>query len=308
MNSCIRKTFYPGLLAFFAGLLALYGAGSWAEATSKGIQKVRMVKPRLLFGEEFFIAGKPDLSGVGFPPGAHTLLMLNRPAGANVVLVAPPKDEKGKISRTSIEIPDPVNIAFDTASQGAKGFGLSRLFLLDAKLGKLIAIKAGVRDVMDSTKIRRFDVRGFGIANPQGMTMDPDNGRLFILDGSGPHLVSIDPKPGREFEGANVSRIKLPSDLGTLRGLAFNPSDRHLYVVSPQQQKLYELTLDGKQVSSINLSGQPLGVPQGMVFAPSLDSTDMPSIFHLYVVTDADPYGELNEWALPGPLSQEAEF
>ncbi|MGR9013911.1 MAG: hypothetical protein ACU83U_09735 [Gammaproteobacteria bacterium] len=271
----------------------------WTKNPSAGIKKIRTVKTRLLFGTEFFIAGKPNLSGIGFPPGAQTLLMLNKPTGANLVLVAPPLHKKDKVSRISIEIPDPINIAFDTMSQGAKGFSLSRLFLLDAKLGQLIAIKAAGRDVMDSTKIRRVNLKKLAISDPQGMTIDPSNGRLYILDGVDPRLLILDPKSGREFENATITRIDLPDNLGTLRGLAFNPSDRHLYMTSPQRQKLYEFTLDGKPVSIIDISDQAFGQPQAMIFAPSLDSTDIASTYHLYVVTDANPSGELNEWALP---------
>lgn len=298
-----RTMFCSGLLAFFAGTLALSATGIcstvWAESAPASLKKIRTVKTRLLFSEDFFKAAKPDLSGAGFPPGAHTLLKLNPQAGASMVLLAPSKNGTGRISQTPVAIADPINTAFDNVSQGAKGFGLYRLFLLDAKPGKLIAIKAGVKDVMDADKLRRFDLREAGIINPQGMTLDPGSGRLYILDSVGPRLVILTPKPGRDFEGSTVSRINLPSALGALRGIAFNPSNRHLYVASPQQKKLYELKLDGEQVATLDLSGEPFGLPQGMIFAPSLDDTDAATVFHLYVATEGAPYAELSEWALP---------
>jgi hypothetical protein len=271
-----------------------------AAPTVPELKLVRTLDTNDVFSEAFFSAGRPDLSGLGFPPGAHTLLLLNQPSGqVSLVLTAPPTGPTGAMTRTRLAISDPINMAFDSVSRGAKGYGQARLFVLDSELGELITIQAGPRDIMEPSRIRRVDAHGFGIVNPQGMTVEPDNGRLYILDGARLRLVILDPKPGRKLAGTNVFRINLSRNLGALRGLAFNPSNRHLYVLSPQQQKLHELTLNGERIVNLDLSGQPFGIAQGLVFAPSLDSTDIPSNFHLYLVTNRATNGETTEGALP---------
>lgn len=289
------------LSAFLIGGFG-YSLAVFAAPTVPELKIVRTLEINDVFEEAFFKAGKPDLSGVGFPPGAHTLLLFNRPTGhAGLALTSPPKNGKGKTARTLLEISDPINIAFDSVSRGAKGYGSARLFILDAKLGELITIPAGPRDTMEPAKLKRFDAHGFGIANPQGLTVDPATGRLFVLEegASSPHLIIIQPKPGHQFAQADTSQITLPSGMGNLRGIAFNPADGHLYLLSSEQQKLYKVNAEGKPVAYINISPPPIGMAQGLVFAPSLDLTDQPSIFHLYLATQREPAGETTEWALP---------
>ncbi|MGZ8161097.1 MAG: hypothetical protein ACXWT4_20170 [Methylobacter sp.] len=300
------STLFSWGLVLSMGAILINGSGYSpavrAAPTAPELKIVRTLETNDVFGEAFFRAGKPDLSGVGFPPGAHTLLLLNRPAGhAGLALTSPPKNGNGEMARTLLEIYDPINIAFDSVSRGAKGYGSARLFILDAKPGELITIPAGPRDTMEPAKIKRFDARGFGIVNPQGMTVDPATGRLFVLEqGAGsPHLVIIQPKPGHQFAQAETSQIALPSEMGNLRGIAFNPADGHLYLLSTEQQKLYKVNPEGKPVAYLGISGPQIGAAQGFVFAPSLDLTDQPSIFHLYLVTERRPAGETTEWALP---------
>lgn len=296
MNSQITKTFIPLLLALCAGVLPAFNI---AMAAPPSLKFIRTIDTDDLFGEDFFIAGNPDLSGVGFPPKANTLVLLDQPAGrASVILAAPPKNITDTVLRTPLVIPDSINTAFDSVSQRAKGQGQFRLFLFDADLGELIAVKAGSRNVMDSKNIRRFDAQKFGIGNPQGMTIDPTTGKLFVLDSAGPRIAAIQPKLRRNFTGAVVTPISLGGLTGKLRGIAFNPADSHLYILSTEQQALYKLSLDGELADTISLSGLKIDVPQGMVFAPSLDPTDHPSIFHLYLLSAKGLSGETTEWAL----------
>lgn len=306
MNSRISMPIMRKLLALSFGPLLIYGSVTSpavkAEPASTGLKYVRTIDTHDLFSEDFFSAGRPDLSGVGFPPGAHTLLVLDPlPEGPSFILVTPPK-KNSKVTKTALKISDPVNIAFDGMSMGAKGYGLSRLFLWDAARGELITIKSGARNVMEPNTIRRFGVQNFGIVNPEGLTMDPDTGRLFVLDGAGAHIIAIQPTPARDFTDAVASWITLPAGLGQLRGLAFNPADNHLYVLGIELKKLYKFTVDGELVARLDIAGPQMGVPQGMVFVPSLDLTDALSVCHLYMVTTRVPEGEISEWALSNPL------
>lgn len=297
MNSPLTKTLTTVLLALTVNILPVFSvAGSAAQAAT--LKFVRTNDNDNLFSEDYFTGDTPpDLTGVAFPPKAQTLILLNHPAGkASVVLVAPAK--KGKALRSPVEIPDSINIAFDPLSEGAKGFDVSRLFLLDADLDELIVIRSGTRNVMNAKKIKRFKTKAFGIVDPQGMTLDPVTGQLFVLDSSGPRLIGIQPKKDRDFSDAEITPITLGGLSGKLRGVAYNPTDNAIYVLGSEQRKLYQLTLGGELVATIDLSGLDIPIPQGMIFAPSLDPTDPPSIFHLYLVDDKGPNGQTTEWSL----------
>jgi hypothetical protein len=282
-----------------------------AQSVAGSVKQIRFVEAEHVFGEEYFGRNSAELRGAGgvpFPPGAHTFLKLNDPeAGdASLVLVAPPANGNGRITRTPLKIDDPINMAFDTLSRGASSFGLSRLFQLDTGLGRLNAIKGGARDELVPQDIARFNLRGLGITNPQGMTLQPSNGVLYILDADGPSIIRLTPKVGRDFAGAPDSSVDLPRSLGVLRGLAFNPEDDHLYVINPQQHLLYKLTLAGEVVTAFDI---PIdGVLQGMIFAPSLDLTDHPGVYHLFLATEHGARSHASEWVIPGSLSPRADF
>lgn len=297
MNSQIAKKPFLPLLTRCAGVL-LISCVAVSTAQAERLKSIRIIDTGDLFSQDFFIGDTPpDLTGVAFPPKAQTLILLNQPKGkASVVLVAPAK--KGEALRAPVEIPDSINIAFDPVSESAKGFNVSRLFLLDNELDELIVIKSKVRNVMNSSKIKRFETKEFGIVDPQGMTLDPVTGQLFVLDSSGPRLIGIQPRRDRDYSDVDITPITLGGLSGKLRGIAFNPTDNHLYLLSTEQQKLYKLTLDGELVTTIDFSGQQVEVPYGMIFAPSLDPTDPPSIFNLYLVSDKGPNGQATEWAL----------
>jgi hypothetical protein len=301
MTSYFPKTKFSNLLAIALSMFLIYGVGSGSALKAESLEFVRIIDTDDLFNREFFSAGNPDLSGIGFPPGAHTLLVLNQPWGASLDLVSPPKNINSSIVRTSIDIPDPINITFDMKSMGVKGHKVFRLFLWDSDHNELISIKAGPRNVMNPKSIRRFNLQSAGLTNnPQGMTLDPTTNILYLMDGSGQQIIGIQPKRGRKFKNGEISQIiDIPFYIaGGLRGLAYNASNKHLYTMSSGKQKLYKFNLNGNLISSINLSGLNIGVLEGMVFGPSLDRTDLVSVYHLYLVSTQNTKSEITEWSL----------
>lgn len=305
MNNHFKKALSNYLTLSLLYLLVIYCAVNSPEISAAPaaatLKKIRIIDTDRLLNAEFFETSDSIFPGIGFPPGANTLLLVNQPdRQASIILLSPPKGNESTVSRELLQISDSINIAFDTVSIDAKGYGLSRLFLLDADLDELITVKSASQNVMDQSQIKRLSVQRFGITDPQGMTINPETGQLLVLDdGDSTRIVSIQPKSGREFADAAIESIAISGLKGKLRGLAFNPADSHLYILSIDQQKLYKVTLEGELVSSINISNQETDAPQGMIFAPSLDPTDPPSVFHLYLATARGANGEITEWAIP---------
>jgi DNA-binding beta-propeller fold protein YncE len=143
---------------------------------------------------------------------------------------------------------------------------------------------------LSGQRARHFSMDALQIADPQGMSVDAAGGRLFVLDGAGSSIIVIQADGQHAFDGeaasraGRVERIALRSlENVALRGIAFNPSNGHLYVGSPAERKLYELTETGELLSVYDLAEMGLRDPQGMVFAPSADRTDNPAVYHLYL-------------------------
>ena len=66
-------------------------------------------------------------------------------------------------------------------------------------------------------------------------------------------------------------------------GIAFDPTTSHLHVLDPENLRLYEVTDTGVVVTNRDVSDFGLNNPQAMVFAPSGDQTDDPSVMSLYI-------------------------
>jgi hypothetical protein len=225
--------------------------------------------------------GVDNPKGLTFSSTANTFLVLN--GSANIALITMAEDNAG--SRNLPEVQDnPSNVAFDNQSDS--------VFVFNRGKSELAEIKADGKGLPDaSAGSTRFVVNAFGIKDPQGIAFDSDTGRLFILDAGNSQIVSVAPHTTLGFDANEairsnkVQRISLNKfGTGLLSGLAYNPSNDHLYVVGPAQKKLYELTPDGKVVSTFDLASLGINNPSAMTFAPSGDATDDPNTMNLYIL------------------------
>jgi len=212
---------------------------------------------------------------------------------ANAFLLWDPNDDVTGISLRE----DPVdmaglNIPVEDASVLALENSSNSLFALDmgnSELEKIGADGTGRPDL--SKRATRYDLNATGLRDVKGITFDPRDGRLFVLNTKGTQIVVITPdsaagydgeaaKQGRRFRRINLKHLHL----GKLSGLAFNPQDGHLYSFQPADQELYEFTDSGELVSSYDLSSLELSSPQTLLFAPSGDNTDDPSNMNLFIL------------------------
>ena len=146
-----------------------------------------------------------------------------------------------------------------------------------------------------------------GVQDPQGIAFGTGDGPLFILDAANAQIVSVVRHPTLGFDAGKVQRISLKKlGIGSLKGLAYNPGNGHLYV-SSRQKKLYELNQAGKLVSSFDLAALGIKNPSAMTFAPSVDNTDDPNIQDLFILDAAavstDSAGSSNYRLQPRPPS-----
>lgn len=248
---------------------AAVGAANFADVQNVSTQK--------------FAVGNP----VGFAslPAANGFLIW----GATDELVSPHLltnfDQPGGSVNLPASVDGSSNAAFDAFSES--------IVFLDAAAAFLTQVRLNGRGYPDTNpkKTSRFDARPYGIQKPAGITFDPANRRLYILDAKGPRIVSIAPDPTKGWDGASATRenrVKKIKVSGTgdskLKGLAFNLKNGHLYVSSPADQKVYELDSFGSAIAVMDLSRFNLPNIQALAFAPSTDQTDSPSSQYLFVL------------------------
>ena len=226
------------------------------------------------------------LAGIVFSPETNSLLIFD--AGGTERLE--PMDPFGRPQAPmsfGARIADPVNTVWSEQAGG--------LLFLTADADALMAARVE----------RGAEPRVFAVTPPgfpaslsrgaAGMTADPATGEVFLLDAFARRMVRIEPDPiaggGGEAALLRGRVVSIPlADLqqADLRGIAFNPGDGHLYVMSPTENRLHELTREGRIVGSRDVTAMGLRDPRAMVFAPSGDRTDDPSVMSLYIA-DAGP-------------------
>ena len=225
--------------------------------------------------------GLAEAEGLAFSPPTNTFIVLD--ANGNSTLLT--LDEHSAGTRALLEAQgNAINAAFDP-SKGS-------LFVLNRGRGEIAEIKSDSQGLPEtSAPVARSALRAFGIKDPQGITFDPANGRLFVLDAGKAQIVSVAPHPTLGFDADEairsnkVERIPLENlGTGAFRGIAFNPSNGYLYVSQPDQNRLYELTQAGELVSTSDLASLEVDNVTSMAFAPSGDNTDDPDTNSLYLL------------------------
>lgn len=269
-------------------LLTLCLTALWSSASVAAATIVRKAEP-----EDLITLKAPDawlyLEGRGravFPPGADTLLVLDEAGkSSGTVVVIDSRNDRSFTSVADIEISDTVNIAHSRRGDEAA------LLLLDETSNNLISLRRQGTCCFDSGSITLHDAAPLDIGDAGGLSLNPENGFLFILDLSHPRIVVLDPGPNRDYEPelalaeGRVHSIQLPTDLGMVRGLAYNPVNSRFYLHSTVAQALFEVSSDGQLVAIHRIAGAIVGRVNGFTFAPSLDRTDDPAKFNLFIAS-----------------------
>src|SRR5258705_6529965 len=262
------RSLHPMLLIGLV-IVSVIPARSWAFAQS-GSTPIWVV--RSFHTSQY---GVNDPKGLAFSSKANTFFVLD--GSSNVTLVTMGEDHAGKRVIPDAQT-DPLNAAFDKKS--------GSLFMFNRGRSELMQIQSDGKGLP-----ARVGAKALGIQDPQGIAFGSGDGRLFILDAGTSQIISVAPHPTLGFDAneairANkVQRISLKKlGTGIFRGLAYNPGNGHLYVSEPGRKKLYELTQAGKLVSTFDLASVGINNPSAMTFAPSVDNTDDPRIYDLFLL------------------------
>ena len=226
-----------------------------------------------------------NLVGLLASPTSGEFFILDRPQvgvnAANEIEIKNFNLDQGTVSPNTFlleGIADPINTVFDKKYR--------RIVGLRADNERMIEVSVDAEGVIGQTSTETDISSVVTLRNPQGITTNPETGVLYILDSG--KIVGVEPEENSgEFAVSRGSEITLPTETGRPnehRGIAFNPSNKLLYIFNPVQKKLYSITTSGVLINTHNLSDFGFSSSGAIVFAASGDSTDGSGQLSIYVV------------------------
>lgn len=262
---------------------------------------------RVLETDDFF--NPINLDGVAFPPNANSVLRLNKNTHgpASIELVSNDRNP-GDSANIRLSITDPLNLTFDDQA--------STVFLLEEKSIDLFST-LNAANGNNPTTLGNVSSARFGITEPVGVATHSELGTIFVLDRNGSRLSRIRPiatqnsananglQPAAVVDGLQHGTVSTQTldNPGTdaLRGLAYNPENNRLYTINTITRQLFAIDNNGQLVLAGNFPPSLWNEPEAVVFAPSLDQTDDPDRWHLFIASSAGVSGEVSEWSIVQP-------
>lgn len=253
----------------------------------------------MLRGIEASELGVDHPVGLTYSPSGGVFMAVGASSSAaSEIVTFDPFENPTGTSLLPARVADPLNAGYVAAGEN---------LLAVNEGGEWLSVQIGPRGLKPSPAADRFPTAALRLGNPQGMAVDEATERLFILDAAGPSLVNVTADLSNLFSDllagkARVERIRLTLPTNApLRGIAFHPGNGHLFIGEAGGTMLYEVTADGHLLQTYDISEMGLIDPQAMVFAPSADATDHPSIMNLYLADSGGRSGQVVEISFVPP-------
>lgn len=163
-----------------------------------------------------------------------------------------------------------------------------------------------------------FNSTDFGSQDPEGLTYNPLDGRLYIVDGEANLVYVVDPGANGFFDGVAPSGDDSVVEFSTANlgivdpeGIAYDALSDGLYIIGEPEDQLLHMSTSGELIRLVALDSQLLRKPAGLALAPSSLGNGGQSLFLVDrgVDNDSDPDendGRLFEFALPPMAGNEA--
>ncbi|MEM1070116.1 MAG: dockerin type I domain-containing protein [Planctomycetota bacterium] len=117
--------------------------------------------------------------------------------------------------------------------------------------------------------------------DPEGVTVDPSTGLIYVSDGNGGGLQVLIYDNNLVYQ----NRFSLAGQMQDAEGITYHPPTNHLFIVDGGQDVIFEYTTSGEFVESYffgDFSPEPTN-PQGLTFGPTSDPNDDPNELSLYI-------------------------
>ena len=232
-------------------------------------------------------------AGLAYAAQAELFFVAAAPGAAEMRALSALGQAAGS-ARLPVAIDDPLNLTYDDRH--------SRLIFYQTAGAQLVTVGTDAAGQLVPGSLNTYQMDALGLHHPQGMAIDPLERTLIFLDAAVPRLVILPLQPDGGFADGAIVQVDLHGvRAGDLRGIAYDPTSGHVHLVSPGEQRLYEISLAGEVIASYDLSRLQVGDPQALVFAPSGDQTDDPAQMSLYLADRGSPRGRIIELSFTLP-------
>lgn len=280
----IARSLWLLVMLFIVGSVGMH-----AQDVAKPVSEIREILPSewgvphpvgLTFSDDFYQMYLVDSSGEFSLSGKTT-----------VTTISPYEDPVGATDLDFV-LTNPINIAYDDVGE--------RLFMLDVTRSELAQAQVGEQGIADPATLKRIDISRLGLVDVQGISVDSARERLFILDSAAARIVNMAIDVTLDLNEAPVTIIDLAHlDETALRGIAIHPASHNLFIFSPIEEVLLELTPTGQFVSRYDLAELHLTDVRGMAFGLSADLTDRPETMHLFIADSGLFTDQLRRSSIP---------
>ncbi|MFK7861596.1 MAG: hypothetical protein AB8B64_22470 [Granulosicoccus sp.] len=254
----------------------------------------------------------PDPTGVIYIPGANGLFVADSEVNETAVFTGSNVFQTqldGSLLDTfsTLDFTDePAGITINPAN--------GHLFIsTDNSPRGVYEIDPGVDGIYDNAddNISFFSSTDFGSEDPEGISYNPLDGRLYIVDGEANLVHVVDPGVNDVFdgvapEGDDTAFAFTTGNLGVVdpEGVAFDETTNGLYIIGEPVDQLLHVSTTGQFIRLIELDSSLLFKPAGLALAPSSLANGGQSLFLVDrgVDNDSNPDendGRLFEFALP---------
>lgn len=160
--------------------------------------------------------------------------------------------------------------------------------------------------------VTSFSTLDFGSNDAEGLTFNPQDGTLLVVDGVNSEVYTVDPGFDGRFNGMPPAGDDTVSSFDTTtigitdpEGIAYDSDFGHLYIVGKPATRVAHVSLAGTLLRTIDISAAGASKPAGLAYAPS--SVDPSARSNLFIVdrgvdNDTDPNendGRIFEFSLP---------
>lgn len=211
--------------------------------------------------------GVSDPTGLAYSAADETLLVLSAKRVNAITRMDRTFETKAGEIRLDVPVASPLSVAYDSKSGS----------LLAADPASRAVTQFEERSGKPWASSRSLALGSRQKGGVLGIAVDPQTGQVYAVNADGLSISVIGP------DGVEANQMAIPRGGTALRGIAFNPADRHLFAMDPRAKRLYEFSETGDLLTTRDLSGLGLRDPQAMVFAPSGDNTDDPAALSLYI-------------------------
>ena len=187
------------------------------------------------------------------------------------------------------------------------------LFISDDNADQIFEIDPGPDEIYNTADdvVTSFATDDFGSDDPEGLTYDPVQGVLFIVDGVDSEVYRVSPGGNGVFDGVpptgddQVTSFDTEThDLVDPEGIAYDSDFGHLYIVGKPATTVFHVTTSGALLRTLDISAASARKPAGLAYAPGSLNPDQMNLWIVDRRVDnvSDPNendGQAYEFSLP---------